>query len=145
MASSSKVLNSSLGIPSHPLTLFTAVLPKTYLISYSRMSGSGWLTTPLQSSSSFGYFLYSSSVYSFHPYLISSATTKSLPFISFIVPVFGQNVPFIFPVFLKRPLLFPLLFFSSSFTLKEEEGRPSCSLKKEGLLVSLCCSWEICI
>ena len=121
MASSSRVFHSSPGIPSHPLALFAAVLPKTYLISYSRMSGSGWLTTPFQSSSSSGYFLYSSSVYSFHPFLISSATTKSLPFISFIVPIFGQNIPFISPVFLKRSLLFPLLLFSSSFT--------HCSLK----------------
>ena len=122
MASSSRVFHSSPGIPSHPLALFAAVLPKTYLISYSRMSGSGWLTTPFQSSSSSGYFLYSSSVYSFHPFLISSATTKSLPFMSFIVPIFGQNIPFISPVFLKRSLLFPLLLFSSSFT--------HCSLKK---------------
>ena len=44
MASSSRVLNSSTGIPSHPLALLTAVIPKAYLISRSRMSGSGWLT-----------------------------------------------------------------------------------------------------
>ena len=122
MASSSRVFHSSPGIPSHPLALFTAVLPKTYLISYSRMSGSGWLTTPFQSSTSSGYFLYSSSVYSFHPFLISLATTKSLPFISFIVLICGQNALLMFPIFLKRFLLFLLSLFSSIIK--------HCSLKK---------------
>ena len=41
---------------------------------------------------------------------------------SFIVPIFGQNIPLIFPVFLKRSLVFPLLLFPSSFI--------HCSLKK---------------
>ena len=47
MASSFRVLNSSTGIPLHLLGLLTAVLPKAHLISLSRMSGSGWLITPL--------------------------------------------------------------------------------------------------
>ena len=41
---------------------------------------------------------------------------------SFIVPIFGQNVLSISPIFLKRSLVFPLLWFSSSFI--------HCSLKK---------------
>jgi len=45
--------------------------------------------------------------------LISSASTRSLPFLSFIGPLFGQNVPLMFPVFLNRSLVFPLLLFSS--------------------------------
>ena len=48
MASSYRVLNSSTGIPSHPLALLTAVLPKAHLTSLSRMYGSGWLTTQSQ-------------------------------------------------------------------------------------------------
>ena len=66
--------------------------------------------------------MYSSSVYFFYLFLISSASTRSLPFLSFIVPIFGQNILLIFPVFLKISLIFPLLLFSSSFML--------CSLKK---------------
>ena len=58
---------------------------------------------------------------------ISSVSTRSLPFLSFIVPIFGQNVPLIFSVFLKRCLVF-LLLFSSSFMY--------CSLKKA--VLSLC-------
>ena len=43
---SSLVLNSSGGIPSPPLALFVAMLPKAHLTSYSRMSGSRWVITP---------------------------------------------------------------------------------------------------
>ena len=34
-------------------------------------------------------------------------------FLSFIEPIFGRNVVFILPIFLKRWLVFPLLLFSS--------------------------------
>ena len=47
MASSFRDLNSSAGISSHPVALLTAVLLKAHLTSHSRMSGSGWLITPL--------------------------------------------------------------------------------------------------
>ena len=57
-------------------------------------------------------FFCSSSMYSFQLFLIASTT--SLPSMSFIVPIFGQNVPLISPVFLKRSLAFPLLLFCFS-------------------------------
>ena len=57
-------------------------------------------------------FLYSSSMYSFQLFLIASA--RSLPSMSFIVPIFGQNVPLILPVFLESSLAFPLLWFCLS-------------------------------
>ena len=47
IASSVRVLNNSAGIPWPPLALLTVVLPKAHLTSHSRMSGSGWVTTPL--------------------------------------------------------------------------------------------------
>ena len=46
MASSFRDLNSSARISSHPLALLTAVLLRDHLPLHSRMSGSGWLTTP---------------------------------------------------------------------------------------------------
>ena len=48
-ASSFRVLNSSTGIPSPPLSLFIIMLPKAHLTSHSRMSGSRWVwvITPL--------------------------------------------------------------------------------------------------
>ena len=80
IASSFRALNSSAGISLHPLALLTAVLPKAHLTSHSGMSSSGWLTTPSWLSDSLQSFLYSSSVYSFHLFLISSASTRSLLF-----------------------------------------------------------------
>ena len=48
--SSFRNLNRSVGILSPPLDLFVIVSPKAHLASHSRMSGSGWVTTPSWSS-----------------------------------------------------------------------------------------------
>ena len=45
-ASFFRVLNSSIGIPSPPLTLFVVMLPKDHLTSHCRMSGPMWVITP---------------------------------------------------------------------------------------------------
>ena len=84
-ASSFRIWNSSAGIPSPPLALFIVILLRAHLTSHSRMSGSRWVTTPLWLSGPFRPFLYSSAVYSCHLFLISSASVRSLPFLSFIV------------------------------------------------------------
>ena len=57
--------------------------------------------------------LYSSSVYSYHLFSISSASLRSILFLSFIVPIFPWNIPLASLIFLKRSLVFPILFFSS--------------------------------
>ena len=44
-ASSSRIWNSSTGIPTPPITLFIVMLSKAHLTSYSRMSGS-WCSKP---------------------------------------------------------------------------------------------------
>ena len=79
-----RVLNSSTGIPLYPLALLTAVLSKAHLTSHSRMFGTGWLTTLSWLSGSLRPILYSSSMYSFHLFLISSASSRSLLLRSFI-------------------------------------------------------------
>ena len=122
IASSFRVLNNSTEIPSHPLVLLTVMLLKAHLTPHFRMSDSGWLIIPSQLSGSLRSFLYSSSVYSFYLFLISSVSTRCPPFLSFIVHIFMWNVPLVFPIFLKRSLGFPFLLFSSIFT--------HCSLKK---------------
>ena len=58
-ASSSKIWNSSPGIPSLPLALFIVMLSKAHLTSHSRRSGSRWVTTPSWLSWSWRSFLYS--------------------------------------------------------------------------------------
>ena len=69
------------------------MLPKVQLTSHSRMSGSRWVITPSWLSVSLRSFLYSSSVYSCHLFLISSASVRSIPFLSFIVPIIAWSVP----------------------------------------------------
>ena len=63
----------------------------------------------------------SSSLYSCHFFVISFASVKSIPFLSFLVPIFAWNVPLVSLIFLKWSLVFTiLLFFSVSL---------NCSLK----------------
>ena len=112
-ASSFRIWNSSTGILSPPLVLFLLMLPKAHLTSHSRMSGSRWVITPSWLSGSWRSFLYSSSVYSCHLFFISYASVRSMPFLSFIVPIFAWNVSLVSLIFLKRSLVFPILFFSS--------------------------------
>ena len=71
-ASSFRIWNSSTGIPSPPLALFVVMFSKAHLTSHSRISGSRWVITPSWLPWSWRSFLYSSSVYSCHLFLISS-------------------------------------------------------------------------
>ena len=112
-ASSFRIWNSSTGILSSPLALFVVILPQAHLTSHSRMSGSWWVNTPLWLSWAWRSFLYSSSVYSCHLFLIASASVRSIPFLSFIGPIFAWNIPLVSLIFLKRSLVFPILLFSS--------------------------------
>ena len=63
------------------------------------MSGCRWVTTPSWLSRSWRSFLYSSSVFSCHRFLISSASVRARPFLSSIEPSFtkfhcsGANLP----------------------------------------------------
>ena len=92
------------------------MLPKAHLTSDSRMTGSRWVITPLWLSESWRSFLYSSSMYSCHLFIVLSAFVRSIPFLSFIVPILAWNIPLVSLIFLKRFLVFPILLFSS-FTL----------------------------
>ena len=86
-----------------------------------------WVITTFWLSVSLRPFLYSSSVYSCHHFLISSASVRFTLFLSFIVPIFAWNVPLVSPIFLKRSLIFPVrLFYSISL---------HCSLKKAFLFL----------
>jgi len=52
-------------------------------------------------------------------FLISSASVRAIPFLSFIEPIFAWNVPLVSLIFLKRSLLFPILLFSSTSLLRK--------------------------
>ena len=68
------------------------------------------------------FFCIGFSVYSCHLFLISSASVRSIPFLSFTLPMFAWNIPLVSLISLKRSLVFPILLFSSIFL--------HCSLKK---------------
>ena len=53
---SSRIWNSSTGIPSPPLALFIEMFPKAHLTSHSRISGSRWVITPSWLSGSWRFF-----------------------------------------------------------------------------------------
>ena len=76
-ASSFRISKSSTGIPSPPLALFVVMLSKAHLTSHSKMSGSRLVITSSWLSGSWRSFLYSSSVFSCHLFLISSASVRS--------------------------------------------------------------------
>ena len=58
-------------------------------------------------------FLSNPSVYSCYLFLISSASVRSMPFLSFIVPIFAWNIPLVSLTSLKQSLVFSILLFSS--------------------------------
>ena len=65
------------------------------------MSGSKWVITPLWLAGSWRSFLYSSSAYPCHLFLVSSAYVRST-FLFFIVPIFAWDVPLVSLIFLKK-------------------------------------------
>ena len=145
-ASSFRILKSSAGIPLLPPPLFIAMLPKAHLTSHSRMSSSRWVTTPLWLSGSLKPFLYSSSMYSYHLFLNSSASLRSLPLLSFIVSILAWNVPLISPIIWRDLWSFTFCCFPLSlcmwlimlFAAKDGEGLHSRQKqqKRTGLTVA---------
>ena len=59
------------------------------------------------------------------PLLISSASVRSIQFLSFIEPIFAWNVPLVSLIFLKRSLAFPILVFFPLFLCIDHWGRLS--------------------
>ena len=112
-ASSFRIWNSSTGIPSPPLALFIAMHSKAHLTSHSKMSGSRLVITPSWLCGSWSSLLYCYFLYSCHLFLISSASVRPIQFLSFIVPIFAWNAPLIFLIFLRKPLVFSIVLFSS--------------------------------
>ena len=62
-------------------------------------------------------------------------SVRPISFLSFIEPIFAWNVPLVSLIFLKRSLVFPILFFPYFFAFISEEG----------FLISPWYSLELCI
>ena len=111
------------------------MLPKAHLTSCSSISGFTWVTPTSSLSGSLCPFLYISSVHSCYLLLISSASVRSLTFLSCIVPNFAWSIPMESSVFLKRSILFTIYYcpiILAFFTYKF-------------FLISSCYSLEVCI
>ena len=113
-ASSFRIWNNSAGIPSPPLALFIVMLPKAHLTSHSRMSSSRWVTTALWLFGSLQSFLYSSSVYSCHLFLISFASVHC-HFCPLLFPSLHEMLPWYLTFLeeissLSHCIVFPYLF-----------------------------------
>ena len=120
--SSFRIWNSSAEIPSPPLALFIVMLPKAHLTLHSKMSGCRWVITPSLLTGSLRSLLYSFSVYFYHLFLISSASVRSIPFLSFIVPIFAWNIPLVSNFIEEISSLSHPIVFLYLFTLVTEEG-----------------------
>ena len=88
-------------------------LSKAHLILHSRMSGSRWVITPSWLSWLWRCFLYSSSVYSWHLFLISYASVRSIPFLSFDRARLCLKCSLGISNFLDEISSLPILLFSS--------------------------------
>ena len=111
------------------------MLPKAHLTLHSRMSGFRLVITPSWLSGWWRSFLYSSSVYSCHLLLISSASVRTIPFLSFIEPIFAWNVPLVSNFLEEVSSLSHSFVFLYFFALISEEG----------FLLSPCYSLELSI
>ena len=133
-ASSFRTGNSSPGIPSPPLALFIVMLPKAHFTLYSRMSGSRWVIASSCLSGSLRPFLYSSSVYSYHHFLVfcfCQVNTASVLYCAHL----GMKCSLGISDFLEEisSLSHPIAFLFP------------CSDIEEGFLTSLCYCFKLCI
>ena len=107
------------------------MLPEAFLTLQSRMSGSRLVITPLWSWRSFLY----SSLYSCQLFLKSSASVRSIKFLSFILPIFAWNTPLVSLIFLKRSLVSLSNVYLYFFALITEKN----------FLIYPCYSLDFCI
>ena len=142
IASSFRIWNSSTGIPLPLIAFFIVMLSKAHLTSHSRMSGSRWVITPSWLSGSWRSFLYSSSVYSCHLFLISNMIEAPLSlslcyylthFLRYPFPLLSDELYFapfsrlgsisILEIFLNHPIFPPI----SSFAHLPSTMQPLCA------------------
>ena len=103
------------------------------------MSGSRWVITPSWFSGSWRSFLHNSSVYSYYLFLVVSASVRSVPFLSFIVPVFAWSVPLVALIFEEISSPSHSIAFLYFFALIAEEG----FFISPGYSLELCIQMEI--
>ena len=86
------------------------------------MSGFRWVITRSWLSESLRSLLYSSSVYSCHLFLISSASVRSIPFLSFTEPRFYEDVQDLLELTPKKDVLFIIEDWNAKIGSQETPG-----------------------
>ena len=89
------------------------MLPKAHLTSHAKYLALGEWSHHRDYLGHEDLFWIVLTLYSCHLFLISSASVRFIPFLSFIVPIFAWKVPLVSLIFLKRSLVFPILLFFS--------------------------------
>jgi len=133
-SSSFRIWNSSTVISSPPLALFVVMFirptwlhtPGCLAVGVYHIIVIIWVVK---------IFLHSSSVYFCHLFLISSASVRSIPFLSCIEPIFAWNISLVSLFFEEISSLYRSIVFLYFFALITEEG----------FLFSPCYSLELCI
>ena len=115
------------------------MLSKAHLTSYSRMSRSRWVTISLWLFGSLRPFLYTSFVYSFYHFLISSASVWSLPFLLLLCPFLHEMFPWYLQFTWRNLLSFPVYSFSLFLCIVHLREPPYLSLLFSGTLHSNGC------
>ena len=111
-ASSFRIWNSSTGIPSPPLALFIVMLSKAHLLHMPGCLALGqW---PHHRDYLGREDLFCTVLPCILPPLLNIfCFCWSIPFLSFIEPIFAWNISLVSLIFLKRSPVFPILLFSS--------------------------------
>ena len=112
IASSFRIWNSSTGILSPPLVLSWCFLRPIWHHIPGCLALDEWSHHHDYLAHEDLFCTMYSSVHSCHLFLISSASVRSIPFLSFIEHILVWNVPLVSLIFLKRSLAFPILLFS---------------------------------
>ena len=134
-ASSLRIWNTSTGIPSPPLALFVVMFPKAHLTLHTKMSESRWVITTSWLSGSWRSVFYSSSGYSCHLFLISSARLGPYHFCSLWCSFLHEMFLGISDFLKEISSLSHFIVFLYLFSLITEKG----------FLNSPCYSLELCI
>ena len=87
------------------------------------------------------FFVLRSSMYSCLFFLISFASVRSIPLLSYIVLLFAWNIFLVSLIFLKWSLVSPILFFPLFLC----QGRLFFLIVEESFLISPCYCMELCI
>ena len=99
------------------------ILSKAHLTSHSRMSGSRWVITLSWLSGSWRSFLYSSSVYSCHLFLISSASVMT----NLDSILKSRDITLPTKVHLVKAMVFPVVMYGCESWLSEKAMAPHSS------------------